>query len=169
MSRERDTAPGQEPGAGAMQSRPVQPLEGYLNPASVTEKVRNIGDRHLPRGPVARDVEDLSARLAHLRPEDADHLISILRDRAARRRLRLSVQDVRVVYENVLLSPAWLRSRVVCLGRVRATAKDLVLAGWWPEQFAESLAEIGLEGFPNGGTVALAISEGVGDADWLRS
>jgi hypothetical protein len=107
--------------------------------------------------------------LADLAPDDADHISSILRERAARRRIRLSVDDVRVAFNNAWLSPIWRTSRVSGLGRVRATAKELVLAGWSPEQFAESLAIVGLEVFANGGTIAEAIVEGVGDADKLLS
>ena len=110
-------------------------------------------------------VPDLDA----LSPEDAEHLGHLLLERAARQRRKLGVEEVRKFVQSARLSSTWQASTLVEIGRIRAAAKDLVSAGLRPEQFAESLARIGLDdAFPDGETIAMAIAEGVKDARRLK-
>lgn len=116
-----------------------------------------------------RRVEQLSAALADLEPDDADHLASLLREQAARRRRRVTVDEARIAYGAASLTPAAERSTCHELLRIRATAKELLLAGWRPEQYAEALATIGLEVWNDGQMVASAIAAGIRDGKRARA
>jgi hypothetical protein len=115
------------------------------------------------------DLDDIVATnrvdLSKLTPAQIDELGYLLRERAARQRKKLSVEEARAAVQGAKLSDAWLQSRLVDVGRIRAAAKELRLAGLLPEQFAESLAQVGLEdAFPNVQIIANAIAAGISDA-----
>jgi hypothetical protein len=109
------------------------------------------------------------ADLEHLEPSQAWELGRLLQERASRQLRKLTVDEVRSIVQQVQVSDAWASSDLVEIGRIRAAAKELVLDGHRPAQFAEALAQVGLDdAFPDGMTIALAISEGIKDGLRLK-
>jgi hypothetical protein len=112
--------------------------------------------------------EEFERALDVLPPETLSHLSVQLRERAVAKRRQLTVHQVRAEASKVWLCPAWRSSILIEVGRVRETARHLMLEGWRPEQFVAALAQVGLEdASSNGLLIAVAIGAGIEGAEGL--
>ncbi len=113
--------------------------------------------------------QQLETALADLDPDALDSLAHLLRERAACRRRRLTVDEARAAVAGAQISEAWQSSRMVDIGRLRRGTAELIVGGWEPPQIVDALAEVGLaDAFPDGETIAMAIAAGIADARRLQ-
>lgn len=80
--------------------------------------------------------------LNRLSPAELDELGALLRDEAARRRVRLSGAEAWRAWETVALTPGWQRSRWADIGRLRLATRRLIGQGWRAEQVAEPMLAV---------------------------
>lgn len=102
--------------------------------------------------------ESLIKELDELRAGEMDELATLLRDRAERRRNRVSVDEVRAIAASVELSPGWESSLLRPVGALRAATRHLLQRGWHPEQIIGPLVAVGSESIDDLGVIELAIA-----------
>jgi hypothetical protein len=103
-----------------------------------------------------------------LSPGELDELAWLLRDEAARGRRRLPVEEAWAAFHAAPLTPAWERSQLADVGRVRAAARWLIIGGWRPEQIIDAMLAVAIHVSPDKGVAEEAVAAGVVDGNRVR-
>jgi hypothetical protein len=111
----------------------------------------------------------LARELAQLPPSDKAELARLLAARAETESRELTVEEAREAIRAADIPPAWHKTVLVDIGRIRHAAKELILAGWQPERIATALAEAALEFETDGRLVGYALAAGIADGLRLRA
>ena len=108
------------------------------------------------------EFEDL---LRALDADALDHLGSLLRERARRRRVQITLDEAEHAVQSASLSPTWLPSRLADVGRVRAAARLFLERGHHPDQVRSPLIAVALDFVPHPLIAPAAVDAGIGDAE----
>jgi uncharacterized membrane-anchored protein len=106
---------------------------------------------------------ELEAALDGLNADSLDHLGCVLRERAKLRRVFLTKDEARAAVLTAPLSPAWERSQLSDVGRVRTAARLLVQRGYHPEQVVDSMTTVAFEEVGHRGIAEEAVASGLAD------
>jgi hypothetical protein len=107
--------------------------------------------------------EALEAAIGQMDADQLAHLGATFSERARQRRVLLTEDEARAVVASAPVSPAWERSQLGDVGRVRTATRLMIERGWHPEQIVSAMTAAAKQVIAHSDIASEAVAAGIAD------